>query len=75
MQTKKTRFSTQADAALLEALRNMAVKEDRQLNDLVGEALVEYVERKQGEIPRRRVMRFMQDSTEQYDALYRELAK
>jgi len=44
---KKVKFSTQADPAVLESLRKMAVTEGRQLQSLVDEALREYIERKQ----------------------------
>lgn len=74
-ETKKVKFATQADPEVLAALRKMAGQEGRQLQALVDEALREYIAQKQGDAPRRRVMRALADSMGEFDALYRKLAK
>lgn len=73
--TQKVKFATQADPQILSVLRGMAQTEGRQLQALIDEALREYVERKQGSVPRRRVMSALDDSLLQYDDLYRKLAE
>ncbi len=72
---RKVKFATQADPEVLATLRAIATQEGRHLQALVDEALRGYIEWKQGQSPRRRVMKALHDSFEQYDALYRELAK
>jgi len=74
-EAQKVKFATQADPEVLAALRQIAGQEGRQLQALVDEALRDYIEQKRGNAPRRRVMQALHDSMEQYDALYRELAK
>lgn len=71
----KVKFATQADPEVLETLRNMAANEGRQIQALVDEALRDYIERKQGEKPRRHVLQAFQNSVAKYDGLYKELAK
>jgi len=70
---KKVKFATQADAAVLEALRAMAAHEGRHIQALVDEALREYLERKQG--TRKHVMQAFQNSMVKYDSLYKKLAQ
>jgi hypothetical protein len=72
---KKVKFATQADPEVLAALRQIAGQEGRQLQTLVDEALRDYIDQKRGNAPRRRVLQALYASMEQYDALYRELAK
>ena len=72
---KKVKFATQADPEVLAALRHIAGEEGRQLQALVDEALRDYIEQKRGNGPSRRVMQALYASMEQYDALYRELAR
>ena len=71
----KVKFATQADPALLEQLRSMASKEGRQIQALLDEALREYIQRKQDNTPRKAVMDAFNASMEEYDSLYKELAK
>lgn len=70
---KKVKFATQADAAVLEALRTMASDEGRHIQALVDEALREYLERKQG--TRKHVMQAFKNSMVKYDSLYKKLAQ
>lgn len=72
---QKVKFATQADPELLTTLRKIAGEEGRQLQSLVDEALREYVERKQGKMPRKHVMQALQASMGRFDGLYRELSK
>lgn len=74
-ENKKVKFATQADPAVLDALRKIAGEEGRQLQALVDEALRDYIEQKQGKAPRTRVMLALRDSMTRYDSLYRELTK
>ncbi|MDR2893456.1 MAG: hypothetical protein LBV80_10305 [Deltaproteobacteria bacterium] len=72
---QKVKFATQADPNLLATLRKIAGDEGRQLQSLVDEALREYVDRKQGNTPRKHVMQALQASMNQFDGLYLELSK
>ena len=73
--TAKVKFATQADPVVLQTLKSIAASEGRQIQALVDEALRDYIERKTGNTPRRHVMDAIRNSMEQYDSLYRELAK
>ena len=73
--TAKVKFATQADPAVLQTLKSIAASEGRQIQALVDEALRDYIERKTGNTPRSHVMDAFRNSMEQYDSLYRELAK
>ena len=73
--TAKVKFATQADPAVLQTLKSIAASEGRQIQALVDEALRDYIERKTGNTPRRHVMDAFRKSMEQYDRLYRELAR
>jgi hypothetical protein len=73
-ENKKVKFATQADPEVLAALRKIAGDEGRQLQALVDEALRDYIEQKQGNAQRKRVMQALHDSMTQYDTLYRELS-
>ena len=70
---KKVKFATQADAGVLEVLRELASNEGRHIQSLVDEALREYIERKQN--PRKSVAESFRNSMTKYDSLYRKLAK
>lgn len=73
--TAKVKFAAQTDPAVLQTLKSIAASEGRQIQALVDEALRDYIERKTGNTPRRHVMDAFRSSMEQYDSLYRELAK
>ena len=72
---QKVKFATQADPQVLETLRALAAAEGRQIQALVDEALRDYIERKQGETPRKHVLQAFHNSTVKYGNLYKELAK
>jgi predicted transcriptional regulator len=69
------KFSSQADSALLERLREIAEREGRQFQAVLADALRDYVERRERIQPRPTVKAAFETSLRQYDALYRELAK
>jgi predicted transcriptional regulator len=68
-------FSAPVDAEVLAALRQVARSQGRPVEALMEEALRQYVERQQGGGLRRRVMEAFASSIDEYDPLYRELAK
>jgi hypothetical protein len=69
------KFSSQAEPEVLEALQAIADQEGRQLQSVLGEAMREYLARKQTRAPRRNVLEAFQKSLEERDELYRSLAK
>lgn len=73
--TVNKRFSVDPSPEILAALRAIADAEGKPLQCVVDEALRHYVERKgQGRV-RPPVVAAFEDSLEEFDALYRELAK
>jgi hypothetical protein len=71
----REKFSSQAAPDVLAALRKIAATEGRQFQSVLDEALRDYVERKKGGRPRRRVVDAFAASVKEFDQLYRELAK
>jgi len=69
------KFSSQADPALLEELQAIAAREGRQFQAVLGDAMREYLSRKQQQAPRRHVLEAFQQSLDERDELYRSLAK
>lgn len=69
------KFSSQADPEILEALQAIADQEGRQLQSVLGEAMREYLARKQSKLPRRNVLEAFEQSLRERDELYRSLAK
>jgi hypothetical protein len=69
------KFSSQAEAEILEAMQEIAAREGRQFQAVLGEAMREYLGRKQQRAPRRNVLEAFHDSLEARDELYRSLAK
>ena len=69
------KFSSQADPEILEALQAIADQEGRQLQSVLGEAMREYLARKQSKQPRRNVLEAFEQSLRERDELYRSLAK
>ncbi len=70
----REKFSSQASPQVLAALRRIAEVEGRQFQAVLDEALRDYIERKKGG-SRRRVVEAFSRSVEEFDSLYRELAK
>ena len=71
----KEKFSSQAAPEVLTALREIAKSQGRQFQAVLDEALRDYIDRQQTERPRRHVMASFATSLEEFDSLYRELAK
>lgn len=69
------KFSSQAAPEVLAALRQIAETQGRQFQAVLDEALRDYIERHQTERPRRHVMDAFASSRDEFDNLYRELAK
>jgi hypothetical protein len=68
-------FSFQAAPETLAALRRIAEAQGREFQTVLDEALREYIDRRQREHPRRHVMASFSSSLDEFDGLYRELAK
>ena len=73
--TLREKFSSQASPEVLAALRQIAESQGRQFQAVLDEAMRDYIDRQQKERPRRHVMTTFASSLEEFDSLYRELAK
>ncbi|MER0215697.1 MAG: hypothetical protein DU481_05765 [Nitrosomonas sp.] len=73
--TVREKFSSQAAPEVLSALRKIAESEGRPIQEILDEALREYIERKEKGQPRRQTMDAFAQSLSEFDQLYRELAK
>jgi hypothetical protein len=71
----REKFSSQAAPDVLLALRQIAENQGRQFQSVLDEALRDYIDRQQKERPRRHVMAAFASSLDEFDHLYRELAK
>ncbi len=71
----REKFSSQASPEVLQALRKIAEAQGRQFQSVLDEAMRDYIDRHQKERPRRHVLASFGSSLEEFDALYRELAK
>jgi protein-disulfide isomerase-like protein with CxxC motif len=71
----REKFSSQAAPEVLAALRQIAESQGRQFQAVLDEALRDYIDRQQKERPRRHVMTAFASSLDEFDSLYRELAK
>jgi AraC-like DNA-binding protein len=69
------KFSSQADADVLEELQDIATREGRQFQAVLGEAMREYLLHKRQHASRRNVLEAFHDSIKERDELYRSLAK
>ena len=69
------KFSSQAEPEVLEELQQIAAREGRQFQAVLGDAMREYLARKRDQAPRRNVLEAFQNSLEERDELYRSLAK
>ena len=73
--TAHEEFSYQASPEVLAALRQIAENQGRQFQAVLDEALRDYIDRQPKDRPRRHVMPSLASSLEEFDSLYRELAK
>jgi len=71
----REKFSSQASPDVLAALRQIAETQGRQFQAVLDEALRDYIDRQQKERPRRHAMAAFASSLDEFDSLYRELAK
>ena len=71
----REKFSSQAAPDVLAALRHIAESQGRQFQAVLDDALRDYIDRQQKERPRRHVMTVFASSLEEFDNLYRDLAK
>jgi hypothetical protein len=69
------KYSSQADPEVLKAMQAIADQEGRQLQAVIGDAMREYLARRQQQAPRRNVLEAFQESLKERDELYRKLAK
>ena len=69
------KFSSQASPDVLNELRRIARHEGRQFQTVLDEAMRDYIARKSGERPSHQVLEDLAESVEEFDELYRELAK
>ena len=69
------KFSSQADPEVLKGLQEIATREGRQFQAVLGDAMREYLTQKRQQAPRRNVIEAFQESLKERDELYRSLAK
>jgi hypothetical protein len=69
------KFSSQADPEVLEGLQEVAAREGRQLQAVIGEAMRDYLAQKRQQASRRNVLEAFHESIKERDELYRSLAK
>jgi hypothetical protein len=69
------KFATQADPDVLEEVRAIAVKEGRQFQSIIDEALRDFIEKRKRGVPRPDVLTALGESLAEYEVLYKELAK
>lgn len=75
MGSKRLKFATQVDSALLSDVRAIAEREGRQLQSVVEEALTDLVEKKLRGRVRPAVTAHYEASLQQFSDVYRHLAK
>jgi len=75
MSAPLSKFATQADPKVLEEVRAIASREGKQLQNVIDEALRDFIEKRKRGKPRPEVLTALGESLAEYDALYRELAK
>ena len=75
MSEVREKFSSQLPADLLEQARELARTEGRQLQSVLEQALSEYLARHEKASVRREVLEALGSSLEEFDDLYRALAK
>jgi predicted transcriptional regulator len=69
------KFSSQAESEVLEGLQEIAAREGRQFQAVLGDAMREYLNHKRQQWTRRNVLEAFQESLKERDELYRSLAK
>jgi len=69
------KFSSQAEPEVLEGLQELASREGRQFQAVLGDAMRDYLNRKRQQTARRSVLEAFRDSLNERDELYRSLAE
>ena len=69
------KFSFKISSEVLAALHQLAASQGRQPQALVDDALREFLERQQRDSPRQHVLSAFASSMNEFDALYKNLAK
>ena len=72
---QREKFSSQASPDVLAALRELAATQGRQFQAVLDDAMRDYLERHSKSRPRQHVMATFASSLEEFDSLYRDLAK
>ena len=75
MNTKRKKFASQADPKVLSQIRKIANDEGKQFQFVLDEAMRDYISKKHGNNPRINVLSALKDSMNEYDELYKLLAK
>lgn len=75
MDTHREKFSSQADAEILAAMRELARKEGRRFQSVLEEAMQEYLQSKREEKPRSAVMAHFRAGLERNRKLGKLLAQ
>lgn len=75
MASRRVKFATQVDGALLADLRNLADDEGRQIQALVEEAIGDLVAKHRGGRARPHVMAAYEATVDPYGEVYRKLAR
>jgi hypothetical protein len=71
----REKFSSQAAPDLLANLRQIAQLQGRQFQAVLEDALRDYIDKQQQVRPRRHIISALTASLDEFDDLYRELAK
>jgi len=71
----RTKFATQLDPELLDAVRGLAQSEGRQIQSVIEEALADLIEKRRRSQPRRHVMAQYEASVRSFGPLYERLAR
>ena len=72
---RREKFSSQAAPDVLAALRELAAAQGRQFQSVLDDAMRDYLERQTKTRPRQHVMASFASSLDEFDSLYRDLAK
>jgi hypothetical protein len=75
MTKTREKFATQINSEILVAVRTLALKEGRQIQTLVDEALADLIEKRKRANPRAHVMSAYLASHKEYGPVYKKLAE
>jgi hypothetical protein len=73
--SKLRKFSSQADAEVLAEMQQLAAREGRLFQAVLGDAMRAYLADRRVQPPRRKVLEAFQESLKEHDELYRSLTK